>query len=96
MRGGPRHGAGRPKNKKCPDTTRDRVVRVSVTESEYELLVILGEQWDLPVATAAYGLLADCIAKCRKSKPLAMPDKLILAASQIVAQHKPDQHSEAS
>ena len=91
MRGGPRFGAGRPKNKKCPDTVRDHVVRVSMTESEYEVLAVLGEQWNLPVATAAYGLLADQIATCRNEDPLAMPEKLIYAASVIVAKHKPEQ-----
>ena len=87
MRGGPRMGAGRPN--KCPDTVRNRVVRISITDSELAALQILAEQWDVPVATAAYGLFADQIAICRRAKPLAMPAKLVYAASQIVARHKP-------
>ena len=79
-------GAGRPK--KCPDTVRDRVVRISITDSEHEILEILAAQWDVPVATAAYGLFADQIAVCRRAKPLAMPEKMIFAASRIVAKYQ--------
>lgn len=93
MNGGARKGSGRPK--KCRDTVRDRMVRISITDSEFEVLEILAEQWDVPVATAGYGLLADAIGNCRKSKPLAIPDKLIYAASRIVARYKPAVQREA-
>jgi hypothetical protein len=93
MRGGPRHGAGRPK--KCPDTVRDRIVRISVTDTEHEVLEILAEQWDVPVATAAYGLFADQIARCRNMKALAMPEKLVYAASRIVSKYPPELGKEA-
>lgn len=93
-RGGPRLHSGRPK--KCPDTVRDRIVRISITDSEHAILEILAEQWDVPVATAAYGLFADQIARCRRSKPLAMPEKLIYAASRIVAKYEPELGTEAS
>jgi hypothetical protein len=65
-------------------------MRISLTETEYEVLTMLGQQWDVPVATAAYGLLADCIAKCRRQKALAMPEKVIYAASRIVARYEPE------
>jgi hypothetical protein len=61
-----------------------------LTQTEYEVLELLGRQWDVPTATAAYGLLADCIAKCRRTKALTMPDKMIYAASRIVASYKPE------
>lgn len=86
-RGGPRAGSGRPP--KLRDTVRDKIIRVSVTQTEYEVMELLSDQWDVPVATAAYGLLADQIASCRKAKDLAMPEKLFYAASQIVAKYKP-------
>jgi hypothetical protein len=86
--GGARQGSGRPP--KARDTVRNKIVRLSVTPSELEVLELLGVQWDVPTATAAYGLLADCIAKCRRQKALAMPDKLIYAASRIVARYEPE------
>lgn len=85
MRGGPRQGAGHPK--KCPDTVRDKIVRISMTDSELAVLEMLAEQWDVPVATAAYGLFADQIARCRNAEPLAMPEKLVYAASRIVGKY---------
>jgi hypothetical protein len=93
MRGGPRKGAGHPR--KCPDTVRDCIVRISMTDSELAALESLAEQWDVPVATAAYGLFADQIARCRNSKPLAMPEKLIYAASRIVAKYPAELKKEA-
>jgi hypothetical protein len=63
---------------------------MSITDAEHEVLEILAEQWGVAVATAAYGLFADQIAKCRRIKPLAMPDKLIYAASRIVAKYEPE------
>ena len=93
MRGGPRRGAGRPC--KSPDFVRDRVVRISITDAEHECLEILAEQWEVPVATAAYGLFADQIAKCRRIKPLAMPEKMIYAASRIVAKYEPQLETKA-
>jgi hypothetical protein len=62
-------------------------MRISLTESEYEVLTMLGEQWGVPTATAAYGLLGDCIAKCRRQKGLAMPDNIVYAASLLVARY---------
>jgi hypothetical protein len=64
-------------------------MRISLTETEFEVLTMLGQQWDVPTATAAYGLLADCIAKCRRGKALAMPERLIYAASRILAEYAP-------
>lgn len=93
-RGGPRKGAGRPKH--CSDVVRDRVVRICLTDSELAVLEILGEQWDVPTATAAYGLLATCIADCRKATPLALPEKLIWAASCVIAKHQPELQENAS
>lgn len=93
-RGGPRTGAGRPP--KARDTVRNKLLRLSLTESELEVLAMLGEQWDVPTATAAYGLLADCIAKCRRQKALTMPDKMIYAASRIVAKYEPELQENAS
>jgi len=61
-----------------------------------EVLNLLAKQWDVPMGTAAYGLLADCIAKCRRTKALAMPHKLIYAASRIVAQYEPELQENAS
>jgi hypothetical protein len=87
MRGGPRTGAGRPR--KLKDTVRNRMVRLSVTESEYEVLEMLGESWDVPTATASYGLLADAIAHIRKVRPPAIPENLLLAASEVLAKHQP-------
>lgn len=85
-------GSGRPP--KGRDTVRNRVVRMHVTPSEMEVLQMLAVQWDVPTATAAYGLLADCIAKCRRQtgrqKVLAMPDRIIYAASRIVARYEPE------
>jgi hypothetical protein len=69
---------------------RNKIVRLSVTPSELEVLELLAVQWDVPTATAAYGLLADCIAKCRRQKALAMPEKIIYAASRIVAKYEPE------
>ena len=86
--GGARAGSGRPP--KARDTVRNKMLRLSVTHSDLEVLKLLGEQWDVPVATAAYGLLADCIAKCRRQKALHMPDKIIYAASRIVAKYEPE------
>jgi hypothetical protein len=88
LKGGPRKGSGRPR--KCPDTVRDKVVRLSITDSELAVLEILAEQWDVPIATAAYGLFADQIASCRRSKPLALPQKLVYAASAILAKYEPE------
>jgi len=85
--GGPREGSGRPP--KGRDTVRNRLMRISLTETEFDVLKMLGEQWEVPTSTAAYGLLADCIAKCRRTKALAMPDKMIYAASRIVARYGP-------
>jgi hypothetical protein len=92
VKGGPRAGSGRPP--KLKDTVRNKILRVSVTETEYEVMELLGKSWDVPTATAAYGLLADSIAACRKANALAMPERLIVAASQIVAKHKPEQQME--
>ena len=89
MRGGARKGAGNP-GKKCRDLVRDRTVRICITDTEHEVLEILSEQWDIPLSTAAYGLLADQIATCQRSKPLALPEKLVYAASLIVAKHQPE------
>ena len=86
--GGARRGAGR--HPKARDTVRNKIVRLSVTPTEFEVLEMLGIQWDVPTGTAAYGLLADCIAKCRRQKALAMPEKIIYAASLIVAKYKPE------
>lgn len=59
-----------------------------ITHSEYEILELLSEQWDVPVATAAYGLLADSIAKCRgKNRSKNIPDDLVYAASRIMAKY---------
>jgi hypothetical protein len=71
------------------DTVRDKIIRVSVTQTEYDVMQQLADQWDVPIATAAYGLLADQIARCRKSRALAMPEKLYYAASLIVTRYKP-------
>jgi hypothetical protein len=87
-KGGPRAGSGRPP--KLRDTVRNRILRVSLTETEFEVMELLAESWDVPTATAAYGLLADQIATCRKANALAMPERLIVAASQIVAKHQPE------
>jgi hypothetical protein len=65
------------------------MIRISMTETEFEVMEMLGEQWGVPTSTAAYGLLADCIASCRRQKALAMPEKMIYAASQIVARYNP-------
>ena len=86
-RGGPRAGSGRPP--KMRDTVRDRMIRVSVTQTEYEVMQLLADQWGVPIATASYGLLADQIATCRKSKDLEMPEKLVYGASKIIAKYKP-------
>lgn len=85
-RGGARAGAGRPL--KSGDTARGKLVRIAITQTEHEVLELLSQQWGVPVATAAYGLLADSLAKCRKAKPLAIPRNMILAASQIIARHE--------
>jgi len=87
-KGGVRSGAGRPP--KARDTVRSKILRMNLTETEYEVMRLLATQWDVPIATAAYGLLADCIAKCRRQKALTMPDKLIYAASRIVAKYEPE------
>lgn len=92
-RGGPRANAGRPP--KARDTVRNKMVRISVTHTELEVLEMLAVQWDVPIATAAYGLLADCIAKCRKDKALAMPERMIIAASRIVAKYQPEPQENA-
>lgn len=86
--GGARTGSGRPP--KARDTVRNQIIRLSVTESEKEVLGMLAEQWEVPMATAAYGLLADVLAKCRRQKALNMPDKMIYAASRIVARYEPE------
>ena len=86
-RGGPREGSGRPP--KLKDTVRSQIIRVHVTPTEFDVLQLLADQWDVPVATASYGLLADQIAACRKAKALAMPEKLYYAASKIIAKHEP-------
>ena len=85
--GGARIGSGRPL--KHRDTVRNRMVRISMTETEYDVLAMLAEQWEVPTSTAAYGLLADCIASCRRQKALAMPEKMIYAASLLVARYNP-------
>jgi hypothetical protein len=66
-----------------------------MTDSELSVLETLAEQWDVPVATAAYGLFADQIARCRNSAPLSMPEKLVYAASRIVAQYPAELQKEA-
>jgi hypothetical protein len=71
-------------------------VRISITDTEHSVLELLAEQWHVPVATAAYGLFADQIATCRRAKALAMPEKLVYAASLIVAKHEPELGREAS
>ena len=92
-RGGPRAGAGRPlKGKDC---VRDRSVRIHVTETEMEVLELLAEQWAVPVATAAYGLLADCIAHCRKkNRAMSVPDNLVYNASRIIAKYETGSRAE--
>jgi hypothetical protein len=76
---------------KGADLVRDYQLRVCITATEREVLELLAEQWDVPTATAAYGLLADSIARCRRSRAvLTMPDKLIYAASRIVAKYQPE------
>ena len=86
--GGPKHGSGRPP--KLRDTVRNRLVRISVTESEWEVIQMLAKSWDVPTATAGYGLLADSIAAIRKRSPTAIPRDLLLAASAVVAKHQPE------
>ncbi len=56
--------------------------------ARFRVLELLGDQWRVPIATAAYGLLSDSLAKIRNVKPMT-PQAVVLAASKIVAQHQP-------
>jgi len=58
-----------------------------ITEPEYDDLVLLAEQWDIPVATAAYGIFADTMSRMRRVKPQS-PANLVLAASAMIAKHE--------
>lgn len=80
--GGPRLGSGH----ECADFTRHKIVRIGVTESEFDILTQLGEQWGVPRGTAAYGLLLDRINECRNGLTDATTgvDTIVRAASRIV------------
>jgi pheromone shutdown protein TraB len=54
--------------------------------------MLLAEQWDVPPATAAYGIFAEGLAKFRKVSP-SSPKNLVEAASRYIAKHKPEYHS---
>ena len=83
-KGGRRAGAGRRKTL----TSRDQQTRVMMTQAEHDDLTLLAEQWCVPVATAAYGIFADSLAKMRRVRPQS-PENLVLAASRAIARHEP-------
>jgi hypothetical protein len=82
-KGGPRHGSGKP----ISEIARRRQVRVMMTDPEYDDVVLLAQQWDLPVATACYGIFTEALSKMRRVRPQS-PSNLVYAASQFIAKHE--------
>lgn len=82
-RGGPQKGSGRPTS----PVTRSHQVRIMMTEYEWDDVVLLAEQWDLPVATACYGIFCEALSKMRRKHPQS-PENLVLAASYYIAKHE--------
>ncbi len=80
--GGPRVNSGQEPS----EFTRHKIIRVCVTESEFDIVGQLGQQWGVPRGTALYGLTLDRINECRGGVSDASTniDKLVLAASKIV------------
>ena len=60
-----------------------------MTQEEFDDLTLLAEMWDIPVATAAYGIFADEMSRFRNEKPHS-PENLVLAASRYIAKHVGD------
>jgi hypothetical protein len=58
-----------------------------MTEAEYDDMRMLAGQWDVPIATAAYGVFTDSLSRIRKCKPHS-PENLVIAASQMLAKHE--------
>ena len=90
MKGGPRNGSGRDRS----PASRTHQTRIMMTRAEFEDLELLSEQWDIPIATAAYGIFADSLARYRSVKPHS-PHSLVLAASRCIAQHIGDMQDTA-
>lgn len=74
-------GGGRPII--APEHRRASLIRVCLTRSELEALVVLADAWSVPVGTAAYGLLADRLCEARNAGA-RLPGGLVEAASRMV------------
>jgi len=59
-----------------------------MTEVEFEDIKLLADQWEIPIATAAYGVFAEGLCKVRggRGRPVS-PENLVLAAARCLAQH---------
>ena len=77
MKGGPRKGSGRPPR----HYPRDKTIAVKVTQTEWERLTLLAERWNVPLATAAYGLLADQLSRVCNRVGDQLPHDLVEGAS---------------
>lgn len=81
--GGPRHGSGKPPSA----ASRDHQIRIMMTEAEHDDIQLLAQQWDVPLATAAYGVFTSELSRIRRCKPHS-PVNLVLAASAAIAKHE--------
>jgi len=84
-RGGPRLGSGHATLADSDECARDQVIRIAVTKTEKEIVVQLAAQWQVPMGTAAYGMLMDRINECRKGISDAGSGIVdVVAASRII------------
>ena len=82
MTGGPRHGSGR----QTSAAARSQQIRIMMTEPEYDDVALLAEQWDVPIATAGYGLFTESLSRIRRVRPQS-PENLVVVASRMIAKH---------
>lgn len=68
------------------------IVRLSVTEAEARDLILVAQAWSVPVGTAAYGLLAESLARCRRRAPVLSGGLPEAMARYLGAQHAEEAH----
>ncbi len=89
-RGGARRNSGRLPNA----SSRVKSIKIYMTEPEFQNVSLLAEQWDVPAATAAYGIFGEGFSRILRGQGrVHSPANLVLAASRIIAEHKGDMDS---